>query len=114
MTLSNLDILKRDIHQLIMENEDTELLLRAYELLAGEPYMEDNNFTLKEPDIEYETETTKTFKRIPGLPYTYEERMEALKQAEIEIDKGICIPHEEVMKEVESWLLDGQKKQRGN
>lgn len=45
------------------------------------------------------------FEPIPGLPYTHEERMESLRQAIDDFERGVPgIPHEDVMKEMNSWF----------
>lgn len=47
------------------------------------------------------------FQRIPGLPYTHEERMESLRKAEENIATGKVHAHEEIMKvmreRIQTW-----------
>ncbi len=43
------------------------------------------------------------FERIPGLPYTQEERIASVRKSEEEIAAGRVISHEDLMKEVRTW-----------
>lgn len=43
------------------------------------------------------------FQRIPGLPYTHEERMAELRRAEEQFRRGEYITSEELDKEMEKW-----------
>jgi len=114
MDLSRLYTLRTEIIRRIAECDDVNLLLSFYEKITGEPYPEDDKEALlEEAEAEYEIESIP-FERIPGLPYTYEERMEALREAENEIKQGLGIPHDEVMKEIDSWISNGRPKHTGN
>ena len=46
------------------------------------------------------------FQRIPGLPYTLEERIESLRQAEENIAAGLVYDHEEVMEEMFKFIWE--------
>lgn len=52
-------------------------------------------------------EEEKPFERIPGLPYTDEECIASIRQAEEDIDAGRTIPHTEVMEKmrqkIQTW-----------
>ncbi|MDF9829035.1 hypothetical protein [Parabacteroides sp. PF5-6] len=43
------------------------------------------------------------FERIPGLPYTHEERMASLRRAEEQHRLGLSITMEELEEEMKSW-----------
>ncbi|MDL2281644.1 hypothetical protein LJC44_00820 [Parabacteroides sp. OttesenSCG-928-G06] len=43
------------------------------------------------------------FERIPGLPYTHEERMASLRRAEEQRKLGLSITAEELDEEMKSW-----------
>lgn len=43
------------------------------------------------------------FERIPGLPYTHEERMASLRRAEEQQRLGLFISSEELDEEMKSW-----------
>lgn len=60
-------------------------------------YSEDDNMTDKELDTILDSLPPQ---RIPGLPYTHEEQMESLRQAEENIAAGKVRSHEEVMDEM--------------
>lgn len=50
------------------------------------------------------TEEVETpFERIPGMPYTYGERMAELRQIEAEHDPENCMLHEDFLKETSAW-----------
>lgn len=57
--------------------------------------MDTNAMKVEEEAIPYE--------RIPGLPYTHEERMESLRIAEENIVAGKTTDWEDVKKEMASW-----------
>lgn len=67
-------------------------------------YNEEDNMTDEELDAVLEA---LPFQRIPGLPYTHEERIESLRQAEENIAAGKVYSHEEVMDEmrerIQTW-----------
>ena len=60
-------------------------------------YGEDDKMTDKELDAILDS---LPLQRIPGLPYTHEEQMESLRQAEENIAAGRVRSHEEVMDEM--------------
>lgn len=49
------------------------------------------------------------FQRIPGLPYTHEERMESLRKAEEDIAAGRVYTHEEVMRKMREEMTVAEK-----
>ncbi|MDR2914377.1 MAG: hypothetical protein LBV74_06060 [Tannerella sp.] len=61
--------------------------------------------TLHEPMADYQAKTIEDipFKRIPGLPYTHEERMASLRRAEEQRRLGLSITSEEFDEEMETW-----------
>lgn len=82
-----------------------------------DPELEDllsNRNIVQEPAVEYKTIQEEDdddlsdlenipFERIPGLPYTHEERMAALRKAEEQRKLGLSITTEEFEKEMEKW-----------
>ena len=43
------------------------------------------------------------FERIPGLPYTHEERLASVRRSMEDIRAGRVISHEDLMKEARTW-----------
>ena len=48
------------------------------------------------------------FQRIPGLPYTLEERIESLRHGEEEISAGLVYDHDEVLDEMFKFIWESE------
>lgn len=89
MTTIQLNARKFEIMEMLADVSDEKVLEKIVALI-GKP--------LKK--------SAKTFERIPGLAYTQEERIMAIKEAEIDIEAGRTIPHAEIKKMVVQWGRD--------
>lgn len=63
-------------------------------------YDKDDKMTDEELDAVLEA---LPFQRIPGLPYTHEERIESLRQAEEDIAAGRTVAWDDFKKEIATW-----------
>jgi len=102
---------------IVVIDENTKEGRELIDSLRNKPYVqiiEDDNTTFpviaSEPAMAYGKATTTTesddedipFERIPGLPYTHEERIESLRRAEEEPDSWL-MNHEDFKKEMAQW-----------
>ncbi|MDH6342123.1 hypothetical protein M2480_000502 [Parabacteroides sp. PFB2-12] len=108
----------------ILNTENEELLNDIISLLIKYEGDRNNSFykhkdiisTLQEPmtvldakDLDLDSEELESiidnlpFERIPGLPYTHEERMASLRRAEEQHRLGLFISSDELDEEMKSW-----------
>ncbi len=104
---------------IIDENSETgkELMeiIRSYEGKGGDSVQICNESELREiflssdilhePMADYQAKKVKDipFERIPGLPYTHEERMASLRRAEEQRRLGLSITSGEFDEEMKTW-----------
>lgn len=84
MNALELEITKNRLAQEILNIDDENLLNKVINLINGNAKAEE-------------------FERIPGLPYTPEERAASLRRAQEQYHAGLYITTEELEKEMEEW-----------
>lgn len=76
-------------------NDSSPEALKFLENARTLPFVTEERSLHEEDDI--------SFERIPGLPYTREERLASVRRSEEDFRAGRVISHEDLMKEVRTW-----------
>ncbi|GHT53417.1 hypothetical protein FACS189446_0790 [Bacteroidia bacterium] len=80
-----------------------ELRTKIYHLILN---IENDN-VLQEILLFLESSSENVVEIIPGLPRTLEEKLASVEQGMKEYEQGLCITHEEFLKEQETWGFVG-------
>ncbi|GHT72155.1 hypothetical protein AGMMS50239_41510 [Bacteroidia bacterium] len=76
-----------------------ELRTKIYHLILNT----ENESVLEDVLLFLENSSLDEFEIIPGLPRTLEEKLASVEQGMEEYEQGLCITHEEFLKEQETW-----------